>query len=162
MYAGFSHACFYTYDPIRGETTQTRGYAGLAWALGVKNSSALPDVVVGVRSIKVNSDDKVSNGADLSARFTLKNGFAFDSARLSYVEGKRDLVGNIGVGYSLTNKSYFTTISAQGAYSRLGLDYEFSKVKFVPFIELLTVPGPDQVKAVCNPGDTLLGSRCRG
>lgn len=153
-------------DKINKSDTQTRAYAGLAWVLGVKKTSFIPDLVVGIRSLKVKSNDDVSNGVDLSARLTFGNGFAFDSTRLSYVGGNRDLLGNIGIGYSMTNNSFLTTIAAQGPYSRIGGDYEFSNSRINPYLELLTAEKPDNVKSKstktfgCNSGDILDGSFC--
>ncbi len=127
-----------------GSETQTKAYAGLAWTLGAKKSAVIPDLVVGVRSLKAKSNDRVSNGADLSARFTFLDGFSFDSVRLSYVGGKRDVLGNVGVGYSFANKGFLGTIAAQGAHARAGLDYDFSASKTRPYLELLSLGKPDK------------------
>lgn len=128
-----------------GSERQTSAYAGLAWTLGGQKSSLRPDVVVGVRSLKVKSNDQVNSGLDLSARFSFANMFAFDSVRLSYVGGNRELLGNLGIGYSNTSKSYLTTLAAQGAHSRAGVDYEFNKKTLLPYFELLTVNKPRSV-----------------
>ena len=125
--------------------TQTKGYAGLVWTLGGKKSDAIPDLVVGVRSLKVKSNDQVSNGADLSARFSFSNGFTFDNLRLSYVGGNRNLLGNLGAGYSFINSAFFGALAAQGPYSRAGLEYEFNARKFTPSLELLTINKPEKV-----------------
>lgn len=129
-----------------GSETQTKAYAGLAWTLGAKKSAAVPDLVVGVRSLKVKPNDRVSNGADVSARFTFVEGFAFDSLRLSYVGGKRDILGNIGVGYSFASKSFLTTVAAQGAHSRAGIDYKYSSGEVLPYLELLSAGKPKKTK----------------
>ncbi len=139
-----------------GSETQTKAYAGLAWTLGAKKSPAVPDLVVGVRSLKVKSNDRVSNGADLSARFTFVEGLSFDSLRLSYVGGKRDVLGNIGVGYSFASKSFLTTVAAQGAYSRAGIDYKYSSGEVSPYLELLSAGKPKKVTGGglgCNSND---------
>jgi hypothetical protein len=102
---------------------------------------------VGIRSLKVNSNDKVSNGVDISARFKFTNGVAYDSSRLSYVSGHRDLLTHIGFGYSNTNKSFLATLAGQGAYSRLGVDYEFTNTKLLPYLDLLTVGKPKSVNS---------------
>lgn len=130
-----------------GSYTQTKAYAGLAWTLGAKKNAAIPDLVVGVRSIKVKSNDSVSNGADLSARIGFASGLSFDSLRLSYVGGKREILGNVGVGYSFSNQSFFSTVAAQGAYSRIGLDYDFRSSKILPSLELISIDKPKKAKA---------------
>lgn len=151
--------------------TETKGYAGLVWTLGGKKSSVVPGLVVGMRTLKVNSSDHVSNGADLNARFSFTDGFTFDNARLSYVGGKRDVLGNVGVGYSFENRSFFSTIAAQSSYSRIGLDYEFSSSKLLPYLELLSIDKPKNVngtRLACNdgvspvPDGATVGSSCGG
>ena len=135
--------------------TETKGYAGLVWTLGGKKSSVVPGLVVGVRTLKVKSNDEVSNGADLNARFSFTDGFTFDNARLSYVGGKRDVLGNVGVGYSFENSAFFSTIAVQSAYSRIGLDYEFTSSKLLPYLELLTIDKPKKVdgsRLACSDG----------
>lgn len=127
---------------------QTNAYAGLAWTLGAKKSPMVPEVVVGVRSLTVNSSNRVNKGVDLSARFAFNNGLTLDSTRLSYVGGKRDMLGAVGIGYSYANKSFLTTLAAQGSYARLGLDYELANGNFLPYFDLLTVKQPKKV----NPG----------
>ncbi len=138
-----------------GSNTETKGYTGLVWSLGSKKSSGVPSLVVGVRTLKVKSNDHVSNGADLNARFSFTQGFKLENARLSYVGGKRDLLGNVGVGYSFENSSFFSTVAAQSAYSRAGLDYEFTSSKFLPYFELLSIDKPKKVdgsRLACSDG----------
>lgn len=124
--------------------TEGRAYAGLVWTLQEK-ASFIPDLTIGFRSLRVKSSDS-AQGGDISVRIKLKDGIAFDSTRLSYVGGDRDLLGNIGVGYSFTNASVLGTLAAQGAYTRIGSDYEFTNKRFVPYLELLTMDKPRKVK----------------
>ena len=133
--------------------TEERVYAGLVWTLKEKPSYT-PDLILGYRSLKVKSNDNVSGG-DLSIRMKLEGGVSFDSTRLVYVGGERDLLGNIGVGYSNTNSTLLGTLAAQGSYARLGTDYELNKNKFVPYLELNTLGNPKNVpltEVVVPPG----------
>jgi hypothetical protein len=123
--------------------TEDRVYAGLVWTLKEKPSYT-PDLILGYRSLKVKSNDNVSGG-DLSIRMKLEGGVSFDSTRLVYVGGERDLLGNIGVGYSNPNSTLLGTIAVQGSYARLGTDYELNKNKFVPYLELNTLDNPKKV-----------------
>jgi hypothetical protein len=123
--------------------TEDRVYAGLVWTLKEKPSYT-PDLILGYRSLKVKSNDNVSGG-DLSIRMKLEGGVSFDSTRLVYVGGERDLLGNIGVGYSNPNSTLLGTIAVQGSYARLGTDYELNKNKFVPYLELNTLDNPKVV-----------------
>ena len=127
---------------------QVRGYAGLSWTLGSQKSALQPDLVVGIRSLKVNSSDKVTSGVDVSARFKFVGGVAYDSARLSYVGGNRDLLANIGIGYSSSSKSYLATVAGQGPFSRIGLDYELTNSRLVPYLDLITLGKPKKVETI--------------
>ena len=128
---------------VDAKKTEDRVYAGLVWTLKEKPSYT-PDLILGYRSLKVKSNDNVSGG-DLSIRMKLEGGVSFDSTRLVYVGGERDLLGNIGVGYSNTNSTLLGTLAAQGSYARLGTDYELNKNKFVPYLELNTLDNPKVV-----------------
>lgn len=131
--------------------TEDRVYAGLVWTLKEKPSYT-PDLTLGYRSLTVKSNDNV-HGGDLSIRMKLEGGVSFDSTRLAYVGGERDLLGNIGVGYSNTNSGLLGTIAVQGSYARLGTDYELNKNKFVPYLELNTLDNPNKVlPTVLSPG----------
>lgn len=134
----------YTTTPGQSDTTtENRAYAGLVWTLKEK-TSWIPDLSFGLRSLRVKSSDSV-NGADLSVRIKLDGGVAFDSTRLVYVGGERDILGNIGIGYSNTNSSFLGTVAIQGPYSRIGTDFEITNKRFVPYLELLTVDKPNDV-----------------
>ena len=124
--------------------TENRVYAGLIWTLKDK-TSWIPDLTFGFRSLRVKSSNSV-NGGDVSARIKLYDGVAFDSVVLSYVGGKRDILGNLGLGYSFTNSSFLGALDAQGAYTRFGSDFQFNDKKFIPHLELLTVDKPNSVR----------------
>ena len=128
---------------VDAKKTDDRVYAGLVWTLKEKPSYT-PDLILGYRSLKVKSNDNASGG-DLSIRMKLEGGVSFDSTRLVYVGGERDLLGNIGVGYSNANSTLLGTIAVQSSYARLGTDYELNKNKFVPYLELNTLDNPKSV-----------------
>ena len=161
-----------TYSPgsekDRAQTT-TSAYAGLVWTFKEKKS-LIPDLTLGVRSLNVKSNDQVT-GADLSARIKfgngLGNGLGFDSVRLSYVGGQRTTLGLAGIGYSKTDNTILSTFAVQGAFARLGTDYEFKPAKFSPYIEALTLDNPAKVNKIitpgsysCPPGSLLYGNLC--
>ncbi len=140
LYAGASN-----YLPVyQGDSkvfrTDNRGYAGLAWKL---DGSVIPDLSFGFRSLRVDSNDNVQ-GADLNARISLKDK-TFDSVRLSYVGGSRDVAGNIGVGYSVTQSSLLATVAIEGAYVKLGSDFLLSSNSFSPYIETNSLSKPNKV-----------------
>jgi len=152
---------------VGGSQTQTenRVYAGLVWTLK-QNASTIPDLTLGFRSLRVKSTDSV-NGLEISTRFKFKEGIFLDSTRLSFVGGERNLLGNIGVGYSVVNSSFLGTLAVQGSHSRLGTDYLLAGNKFVPYIEALTLNKPNKVQPkngsttyVCEEGYQLDGQTC--
>ena len=142
-YAGPWYATVITTPGGSNTETENRAYAGLVWTLGEK-ASMTPDLSLGFRSLRVKSSNSVEGG-DLSIRIKLDGGISFDSTRLSYVGGERDVMGNIGIGYSNTNSSLLGTAAVQGAYTRVGSDYEFANQKFVPYLEVLTADKANKV-----------------
>lgn len=129
-----------------GTSNEHRAYAGLAWSLN-ESFSLIPDATLGFRSVRVKSNDNVSGG-DISARISLKNGLAFDSVRLSYIGGERDVLGNLGIGYSYSHASLLGTVAVQSSYTRLGADFELTDKKFIPYLEVLTLDSPNKVNNV--------------
>lgn len=133
------------YAPVSNSDTETRAYAGLVWSLN-NHLNIKPDLMLGVRSLRVNSNDNV-NGADLGARIKLQNGLTFDSVRLNYVGGQRDIQGNIGAGYSFANSSLLGNISISGQYLNLGSDFLVTTKTFNPYIDINTLSKPEKVNA---------------
>lgn len=130
--------------------TENRAFFGLVWALQ-KNMSLTPDLNFGFRSLRVKSNDNV-NGGEVSVRFMLKDSFSFDSTRLSFVGGERDLLANLGIGFSATNSSFLLTGAIQGPYVRFGSDYDLLLKKLSPYIEAVTLDKPNKVRR--NRGST--------
>ena len=125
--------------------TETRAYAGLVWSLN-NHSNIKPDLIVGIRSLRVNSNHNV-NGANLGARIKLQDGISFDSVRLNYVDGQRDIQGNIGAGYSFANSSLLGNLSISGQYLNLGSDFLINTKTFNPYVDINTLSKPDKVNA---------------
>lgn len=131
--------------------TETRAYAGLSWELNGSNGF-IPDLVLGVRSLNVTSSNVV-NGADFNLRMRYKNQVSLDSVRLSYVGGSRQFMGNAGIGYSLSNQNMFATVAGQSAFSRLGVDYQFGKESFNPYLEGNSLYSPKEVPQTVTAGN---------
>lgn len=125
-----------------GEFRDNKYYGGLVWELD-GSRGLKPDLIIGYRSLLVKSDDTV-NGGDFSLRFRFDDGITFDSTRLVYVGGRRDVMGNAGIGYSNTYKSPLFNLAVQGEYARLGVDYLWvgrNELKF--YFELNSLAKPD-------------------
>ncbi|MHA3050183.1 hypothetical protein [Acinetobacter sp. ANC 4641] len=150
-YAGAASAPTYSYSD--SSRTDNRVYAGLSWTWGSKQG-LMPDYVVGFRSLHVDSDNSVQGG-DINLRVKYNHGFMLDDARLAYVNGKRDFVGNYGAGYSFINRSVFGTVAGQGSYYRFGGDYYFKNHDFKPYIEINTLEKPDREAPKVTVSSTL-------
>lgn len=127
-------------------STENRVYAGIVFDLD-GSDGFIPDLIVGARTLHVKSNDNVK-GADLSARISYGKHdkfISFDSARLVYVGGEREIMGNAGIGYSNTHSSLLGTIAIQGQNARIGTDYEFANKKFEPYFELNSLDKPNNL-----------------
>lgn len=128
-----------------GEQTTTRWYTGLVWEIG-GNQGVVPDLIRGVRSLTVKNVDAVSGG-DANVRIKLKDSsIMLDSARLAYVGGRPDWLGNAGLGYSFTHSSLLATGALQASHVRLSTDYLFAQNKFQFFGEINTLKKPEKVE----------------
>lgn len=123
-----------------------RAYAGLVWSLKEKNS-IVPDLTLGFRSMRIKSNDNITGG-DISARIKFENGINYDSTRLTYIGGDRDLQGNIGIGYSNTYSNFLGTFALQVPHLRFGTDFEFINKKFLPYFEVNTLQKPNNVNRI--------------
>jgi hypothetical protein len=136
-----------------------RIYAGLSWTLGESRNSFMPDFLLGIRSLNVNSNNNVY-GADINLRVGYKDTLSFDSVRAAYVGGTRDVMGNAGLGYSFNKTGVFATAAVQASYSRLGLDYHIGNNEFTPYIEGNSLAKPNSVNdsLSCNSGYSLVST----
>lgn len=99
-------------------------YAGINWNFGVRNGAT---AVVGYRAARVNGRDHVDGG---KAEFTwvLSGGPPGPGEfRLKAINGRRDLQGELGFGYSFHESAFLLNVGAQGAYANAGVDYLFDK-----------------------------------
>jgi hypothetical protein len=63
-----------------------------------------------------------------------------------YVGGERDVMGNLGVGYSFTHGSLLGTVAVQGPHARAGVDYLLGDGSVKPYVELNTLAKPGDVR----------------
>jgi hypothetical protein len=136
-----------------------RVYAGLSWALGAYGNGYIPDLLVGARSLNVNSNNNVY-GADVNLRISYRDAIGIDNIRVAYVGGTRDVMGNAGLGYSFNKTGIFATAAVQASYSRLGLDYQFDGGTFSPYIEGNSLAKPNSVNnsLSCGNGYSLVNT----
>ena len=127
-----------------GSIIDNKAYAGLVWTLN-HHASYLPNLSFGFRSVKVNSNNDV-DGGDLNARISFNNGLTFDSFRLVYVGGSRDIQGNLGGGYSFNKSSLLATGAVEGPYIKVGSDFMINDKSFDPYVELNSLAKPKKVE----------------
>ncbi len=99
------------------DNNETTGYVGLQWFTEETNFIR-PNVVVGVRQTKTAAADNKITGYDLMFTYSLEKN-QFDAVRAGYLDGKCNVLGTVGLGYSLKKKSVLGFIGAVGPYSRL-------------------------------------------
>jgi len=115
----FIPAASFATPPIASFTdnNETTGYLGLQWFTEETNFIR-PNVVVGVRQTKTAAADNKITGYDLMFTYSLEKN-QFDAVRAGYLDGKCNVLGTVGLGYSFKKKSVLGFIGAVGPYSRL-------------------------------------------
>lgn len=132
-----------------GKRTTTGWYAGLVWQLGGQQGMT-PNLVLGVRELSVDKTQLVSGG-DVHLRVSFRNSqLSLDSVRFAYANGRTNLIGNLGVGYSFRHASPLVTAAAQVDYGRLSADYLMRTADFQFFGELTTIKNPAKVNSITN------------
>ena len=159
-FAGAGAICSFCTAPSGSTSSSSRTdnkvYAGLVWTLN-HQASYLPDLSIGFRSLKVNSNNDVKGG-DLNGRVSFNGGLSFDSFRLVYVGGNRDIQGNLGGGYSFNQKSLLANGAVEGPYIKVGSDFMINDKSFVPYVELNSLSKPRKVEngsLTCPSGSDL-------
>lgn len=95
---------------------ETRGYVGVQWITG-ETSLTKPNLVVGLRQTRTEADDIVT-GSDVTLTYSLEKG-RFDALRAGYLNGKCDVLGTIGLGYSFSKETVLGFAGAVGPYTKL-------------------------------------------
>lgn len=142
--------------------TSTQAYAGLNWTIG---GGYTPALVLGVTNAKVKSNGDTS-GARLALHINLTGGFAPGLLKLSYLNGKDDLQGEIGLGYNFIKSAPALGLGINGPYVSAGIDGYLSS-GIVPYVSLNSQGAFSKPKAntvlgsnvaSCDSGDVLLGN----
>ncbi len=135
-----------------------KAYVGIQWDMNVRNSAT---VVLGYRSAKVGSDDKV-HGAAAEVTFALTGPLRGPGEiRIKGFDGKRKSQGELGVGYSLLHRAFLLNAGVQGNHVYGGVDYLFGP-GFKPYVGVNTLGRHDAVSqtATCPNGYVLVGPSC--
>ena len=121
-------------------------FAALQWNFGAESSK--PDVVIGYRSVDVNTSGDV-RGWQGSVSYDSEEGV--DKLKLEGVSGNEDVQYTYGGGYSLQEHQPLLTGGVNGSYLTAGADYLIGHHKIEPYIGLTTLSGYDVPQAHVAP-----------
>lgn len=137
----------------QGDKDTTQAFAGINWTFG-----AGPELVVGVRSLRVNQRHRAV-GARLEATFPFSaSTISFDKLRLRLVGGHRKGMYELGGGYSFAGQGFLLSGALQADHVMAGTDFTLNTFQWQPYIGVNTL---DRAKApqvrqdgtlACAPG----------
>ncbi|MEQ6291857.1 hypothetical protein ACFPAG_14705 [Vogesella sp. GCM10023246] len=96
----------------------TNAYAGVNIALGNK---LVPTLVLGVFDTRVKQNGN-TEGANLAVHINVLGGVSLSKLKLSYLNGKNDLQGEIGGGYDLGKQAPFASLGINAPFGAIGVD----------------------------------------
>ena len=140
--------------------TQTRAYVGLNWTWG---GGYTPALVLGATNTRVQSDGDTT-GAKLAFHINLLGGVAPGMLKLSYLNGKEDFQGEIGVGYNFIKSAPLLGVGVNAPYISAGVD-GYLNPGFVPYATLHSQGKYDKPKGKtttysCPSRFVLVGTNC--
>lgn len=109
----------------------TNAYAGLNWSVG---GSWTPSVVLGVFRTRVKSDGD-TQGANLAFHLNLAGGVKPGKLKLSYLNGKENIQGELGVGYDFVRSAPVVGLGLNGPFVAAGVD-GYLNGALVPYFNL--------------------------
>lgn len=101
------------------EIIKTKAYVGLNWNM---EGGATPALVLGVVRAKVNVNGD-TKGANLSVHVSMFNGVEFSKIKLSYLNGKEDSQGELGLGYNFLQAAPLLGLGVSAPYVNLAADW---------------------------------------
>lgn len=113
---------------------ESNPFAALTWTFGAETLK--PDVVIGYRSVDVETDGDV-DGWQGSVSYRPQAGV--DKIKLEAVTGDENMQATYGAGYSLQKKQALLTAGATGSYLTAGADFLISSHKIEPYVGLTTL-----------------------
>jgi len=114
-----------------GTKTNTNAYAGLNWSLG---GGWTPSLVLGVVETRVKSNGN-TEGANLTFSLNVFGGFKPGKLKLSYLNGKDNLQGELGFGYDFALGAPLIGLGANAPFIGAGVD-GYLNGNIVPFVVL--------------------------
>ena len=114
-----------------GAKTNTNAYAGLNWSLG---GSWTPAVVVGLFNTRVKANGD-TEGANLAFHLNLAGGIKPGKLKLSYLNGKENVQGEVGIGYDFMRGAPLLGLGVNGPFIGAGID-GYLNFNIVPYLNL--------------------------
>lgn len=142
-----------TYGVTSNKHTQTRAYVGLNWELG---GSTTPALVLGAFQTRVKSNGDTT-GANLTFSLNLVGGVKPGNLKLTALDGKEDLQGELGVGYNFLKSNPMLVLGVNAPYIAVGIN-GYLNPGIVPYATIHTQGKFDKPAYTCNAGDTLISS----
>lgn len=116
-----------------GSQTKTTAYVGLNWTLG---GGMTPALVLGVFDTKVQANGDTTGG-NLAFHANLAGGISLGKVKLSYLDGRNDLQGELGLGFDFMKQAPLLFLGINAPYVAAGID-AFSSHGFVPYAAIHT------------------------
>ena len=123
-------------------TSEDTPFASLQWTFG--SETMKPDVVIGYRSVDVETDGDVSGW---QGSVSYKPGHGMDKVKIEGVTGDENMQATYGGGYSLQQKQALLTAGVNGKYLTAGADYMISHHTIQPYVGITTLHDYDVPKA---------------
>lgn len=106
--------------PGNASKTYTKAYIGLNWSL---DGGVTPSLVLGALRPRVKSNGD-TDGANLAFFINLAGGVAPGKLKLSYINGKEDVQGELGVGYNFLKSAPLLGLGVNAPYVNAGVDMD--------------------------------------
>jgi hypothetical protein len=156
-----------TYDRVTtagaGSKTETKAYVGLNWSL---DGGAMPSLVLGALRPRVKSDGD-TEGANLAFFINLAGGIKPGKLKLSYINGKEDVQGELGVGYDFLKAAPLLGLGVNAPYVNAGVDL-YQGPGFNPYATIYShgkfkkpQGSSQQCVPVTGPGGAFTDNQCQ-
>lgn len=126
-------------------TEEDTPFASLQWTFG--SETMKPDVVIGYRSVDVETDGDVS-GWQGSVSYKPHHGL--DKVKVEAVTGDENMQATYGGGYSLQQKQALLTAGVNGSYLAAGADFLISHHTIEPYVGITTLHSYDVPEKVVD------------
>lgn len=130
-----------------GSRSETQAFLGLTFSF--EHGNIYPKISAGVRKIEVRSDDSVS-GAEINLSSSLTDLGKDTTLRLIALDGHRNALLNLGVGYDFDKTDWLINAGLQLPQIRVYADYLVKNKQINPSIELNSYGRIDPVGSACN------------